>query len=510
MTPPEPLSLARRRRALWSMVIVLWAFPGCGQSSTSPLGTLSPGPGSPPDAGGQGGASQGGAPSSGGAAGMGTGGGPPGGEGQGGAPSSGGAAGVGTAGGTPGSGGVGGQDGGSPDAAEAGAGGCPGSGSWTALSTPLLPHLACVNFLALWTGQAVFYFGGVYFQGLGDFAPPHKNYYSGGLFDPVQGTNSLVTSPPDSVGQVPDWGDRAVWTGTEVLIWGGSRERMLAAQDSVVRAYDVTLQQWTGASSPGAPSPRSGHVMAWTGSSLLVWGGQATEPNAPAQGDGALYNPVTQAWKPMSSLNAPAARTHALSAWTGSRWLIWGGDNALPIDPDGGGLDSRTFLADGAQYDPMTDTWFPLSSHHAPRGSEGAVSVWTDTRWLVWGGYENLPQGVSNLLGEGAAYDPVSDTWTPMASLGAPSPRTEAAAAWTGKQMFLWGGGDPLGSVGPDPSLFSGGLYDPQLDVWQAVTPCGAPSNVQGLRAVWTGAEVVVFGGQDVLHLPLAATFVPP
>src|SRR6185312_2994233 len=43
-------------------------------------------------------------------------------------------------------------------------------------------------------------------------------------------------------------------------------------------------------------------------------------------------------------------------------------------------------------------------------------------------------------LDDGAGYDPATDTWRPIAAAGAPSGRANQTAVWTGTQMLVWGG----------------------------------------------------------------------
>jgi hypothetical protein len=43
--------------------------------------------------------------------------------------------------------------------------------------------------------------------------------------------------------------------------------------------------------------------------------------------------------------------------------------------------------------------------------------------------------------------------------------------------------------------LNDGGRYIPAADSWTAVTAFGAPSRRTGHTAVWTGSEMIVFGG---------------
>ena len=68
---------------------------------------------------------------------------------------------------------------------------------------------------------------------------------------------------------------------------------------------------------------------------------------------------------------------------------------------------------------------------------------------------------------DGARYVPWSDTWTAVAT-GTMSGRNYHAAVWTGREMIVWGGYD-----GGDP-LNTGGVYDPGTDTWTA-TSTGIP-----------------------------------
>jgi hypothetical protein len=69
-----------------------------------------------------------------------------------------------------------------------------------------------------------------------------------------------------------------------------------------------------------------------------------------------------------------------------------------------------------------------------------------------------------------------------------PSARYRHAAVWTGKEMVVWGGG-------PGDAVDTGGRYDPTQDSWRPTTTLGAPSARFPEDAVWTGREMVVWGG---------------
>src|ERR1700722_12956712 len=75
-----------------------------------------------------------------------------------------------------------------------------------------------------------------------------------------------------------------------------------------------------------APFPlevRSQDAVVWTGSQLIVWGGEIA-PKV-VVGDGAAYAPDTNAWRVLPP--APiSGRVMAAAVWTGQEMIIWGGE----------------------------------------------------------------------------------------------------------------------------------------------------------------------------------------
>jgi N-acetylneuraminic acid mutarotase len=182
---------------------------------------------------------------------------------------------------------------------------------------------------------------------------------------------------------------------------------------------------------------------------------------------------------------APSARTGQSAVWTGQEMIIWGGtgrsvpDNALGL----------VNLADGAAFNPATNTWRALASIGAPSTRTQHAAVWTGREMIVWGGIT----GSYGLDGDGAAYDPITDTWRPLPSAGAPSPRRSPAAVWTGSEMVILDGGYPDGSQVPQP----GGRYDPVANQWTPLRAEPVAPRTVGRRtaAVWTGSAIVAGDG---------------
>ena len=118
-----------------------------------------------------------------------------------------------------------------------------------------------------------------------------KSARSAFAFNPVTNRwRSLAALPFGRVGA------SAMWTGMQLLLWGGTKSGGSSLKDGV--AYDPSTGHWS--SIQQAPlRARSGSAVAWTGRSLLVWGGEigtpagtTTPPAFPP--DGAVFTPTTQ------------------------------------------------------------------------------------------------------------------------------------------------------------------------------------------------------------------------
>ena len=124
---------------------------------------------------------------------------------------------------------------------------------------------------------------------------------------------------------------------------------------------------------------------------------------------------------------------------------------------------------------------------------------------MIWGGYDGT-QSVST----GGCYNPATDTWTPTASKGAPATRLGHTVVWTGNEMIIWGG-THVGVGGTNIHLRSGGRYDPWGRTWSPnFSTIGAPTRRYGHTAVWTGTEMIVWGGYDGSgHLRTGGRYTP-
>jgi len=122
-----------------------------------------------------------------------------------------------------------------------------------------------------------------------------------------------------------------------------------------------------------------------------------------------------------------------------------------------GGEELLTLVNTGGRYDPMTNTWTATSTTDAPSGRRRSTAVWTGSEMIVWGG-ETVSRNVIR-LNTGGRYSPATDTWTATSTTDAPSERSDHTAVWTGSEMIVWGGGSNSSTT-----LNTGGRYNPAMD----------------------------------------------
>jgi N-acetylneuraminic acid mutarotase len=275
-------------------------------------------------------------------------------------------------------------------------------------------------------------------------------------------------------------GFTSIWTGSRMIVWGGYQTGVPGSQMNTGGIYNPSDNSWTPTNLVGAPSARSGHIAIWTGSEMIIWGGQRLNIGIGVEylGDGASYNPQTNTWTTLSSINAPESRSGASSVWTGTELIIWGGGNSV-----------SGVLRNGGRYNPTTNSWSTINTTNSPQATSGDhVAVWTGSKMLTWGNYASTGSGY---LCMGGVYDPDTDSWSTMSGTNAPSGRSLFTGIWTGTEMIIWGGWS--GTT----YLSTGRAYDPQTDSWTAITSSGAPSARGGHAAVWTGTKMIVWGGSD-------------
>ena len=161
---------------------------------------------------------------------------------------------------------------------------------------------------------------------IADYRLPVISDVEGGCVDTWTPTNTNNAPLPRS-------DHTAVWTGSEMIVWGGANPFIL----NTGGRYTPSTDSWVATTTTNAPSARALHTAVWTGNEMIVWGGNAGENT------GGRYNPTTNSWLATSTTNAPTGRSNQTAVWTGSEMIVWGGNNS-------NGLPSNT----GGKYNPNT------------------------------------------------------------------------------------------------------------------------------------------------------------
>lgn len=245
-------------------------------------------------------------------------------------------------------------------------------------------------------------------------------------------------------------GSSGVWTGSEVLVWGGWHVSSQVDGVSKIRrsgaAYDPALDRWRRISS--APiRGRYLHLAAWTGREMLVWGGLADDlPRT--ETDGAAYNPETDRWRTIAPSPLP---------WSdGPTSVIADGEWVVAVTT-GSEVRVATYNAEG-------DSWRLLPTLPGPISSENSL-LWTGSELILMNNADGMYR-----LARGA------DAW-----VHSRSKPIGQQVAWTGTEL-----------IGLQGWWVGNGLvrHDVTADAWIEVP---GPT-VEGFGLIWTGSHALLLG----------------
>lgn len=152
---------------------------------------------------------------------------------------------------------------------------------WSPMSTVNVPSIRSGH-TAIWTGQHMIMFSGGGPQSNADLIG------SGGIYDFA--SNRWVLSLNSEM-VMERLGHTATWNGHEMLIFGGRSNRLRSVFGQVF-SFEPESRRWQGAHSQFGPSSRENHSAVWTGSSLIIWGGSVNQVgNRQVFGDGGIFYP---------------------------------------------------------------------------------------------------------------------------------------------------------------------------------------------------------------------------
>jgi len=333
-------------------------------------------------------------------------------------------------------------------------------------------------------------------------------------------------------------GHTQVWTGAEMIVWGGWDGQNTLYTGAV---YSPTLSTWTAITTDGAPASRTAHTAIWTGSKMIIWGGYTVASSDTQTIDNcetAWLSDATDVTTDIStdekegtysvSIDIATAFTNGLiahdelpapiniSARTSVSFWIRASDNipsgvlSLVLDDTKACTSTLEDMSINTTLNAGAWTLVTLSLSNPALLTEivavglkantdpGTVIILIDNIGASGGG--------TTYYNDGSVYDPAAKSWTGLPPTNAPEVRAYHSAVWTGSKMIIWGGKSSS-------SYKNGGVYNPNTGVWEIGwqldnlrngTHPYNPSSRSKHMAIWTGGDgseswhkkMIIWGGE--------------
>lgn len=189
--------------------------------------------------------------------------------------------------------------------------------------------------------------------------------------------------------------------------------------------------------------------------------------------------------------------------------MIWGGSGDQVTEKDGSAHSE--LLTDGAAYNPATNSWRKLPKSPLA-GRYGQASFWTGSEMLVVDGltFSSDGSGQSPKVSQAGAFDPATGKWRTFSwEIGN---RQGHSVTLTGTNLIVWGGqirtsDDPAANY---VNVADGFVIDPEDGTSQPLpkAPLEARS---GHAAAWLGQQLIIWGGysEGAVHFADGATYKP-
>ncbi|MET0793482.1 MAG: hypothetical protein ABW061_18315 [Polyangiaceae bacterium] len=338
-------------------------------------------------------------------------------------------------------------------------------GGWVPMMAPPPGFVARSRAAVVATGKSVFFWGGQDANGMvlnnGAIYYPSQDMWKVLPVDPFAPSGRMMAS--------------AVWTGSVVVVFGGTDATGKAFRDGAV--YDPTGNQWTLLPANSAVSMRSAPFSFWDGTRAVFWGGLGSTGFGVAKADRFDLT----AWSVSSNSGDPGALTYSTIGVDGATMYVLGG-----------------FLGSARQdvmysYTSSTDAWvnLPKSGLSARSGGFGA---WDGSHFVAWGGRDD-----NALCNDGSSLS--GNKWTALGKVNAPSARMIAF------RRSGWGfpiAPGVVAMIGGQISLTAsatlttdGAYYNVATSAWTPIPAWPSKEDHEYGMGAWTGEEFVLWGGRD-------------
>jgi hypothetical protein len=241
----------------------------------------------------------------------------------------------------------------------------------------------------------------------------------------------------------------------------------------------------------------------------------------------------TRAETAARNLHSAADLLRAGGRYTEVEWTCWdddvskrrrlgedGAERRLVLDSDewaelAGRLEGGTLGAGTGMIGPLREERdrFVVSAilERTPHRVKVASVSWDKRDFDAWwsiartGFSPTVPEPAQDLrLAPKAVNDIPPNSWVDTTTAGsAPADRSRHTAVWTGSEMIVWGGTSGEGV------FYGGSLYDPATDSWTAMTTTNHPDARADHTAVWDGSRMIVWGGWNGTLLATGGSYNP-
>jgi hypothetical protein len=371
---------------------------------------------------------------------------------------------------------------------------------WFPISAPKFTFEPRSRHGAVWTGTEMIVFGG----NLDPEYPTIPDWTEAAAYDPsTDAWRALPPSPfhpPAKPWSHFGWNPATVWTGSSLVAVG-----QVSAGGSVMAELPFTpWGDWRTITDFPNPEIWSAEAVASPLTHEVIFFGGLHAPSATAQGW--AWNVTTRAWRTLAP-SPLSPRTHSTAVMVVGTMVVFGGESRAGAP-----------LSDGAAYDPKSDTWTliaspPVGSAIPPPvdGGLGPPGAWWQravafelppTAIFFGGSVAPSPYFEARVWSGGGAWDVTSASWSTIPPFDAidPQPARSRGGAWsTDTRLFVWGG---LASPGDTASEGDAHPTDTGASFDRTTGTWSAmlprgPSPRFDFSTVWTGTEAIVWGGED-------------
>jgi hypothetical protein len=285
----------------------------------------------------------------------------------------------------------------------------------------------------------------------------------------------------------PEWryGAGIVWTGSQLLYWGGANSAKDVPPSDEGYAFDPVAATWS--AMPTAPEPGAPAAAIWTGSQALFFMPDASGVRVLA------FDPATSTWRAFDRGPRGPVFTSSFT-WTGRGVLVFGG-----------AIDRQHGSAKAWMFDPSDGSWMQQPS--APVAVSAPVATWDGQQVIIVGWSGDILRTTAATL-QVQAFNVLRPSWSTLPDTGLePVP---AGVGTTDGRTIVW---QPVSSsslewsgtsgswttlTGPDVEAHDCPVDTATIDGFIFGWNCGSPALWSAATSSWSAVDPPMASGSIV------------